>query len=177
MAVRASLAHADDTPPPPTAEVPTTVEPPATPPAAVTEAPAVPAARAPTPPPYSVPWQFRPIVAPTVLRFDTSAAFCEDARGRGGATIASLLTASYRIPVRGRRARAPHPRARGVRDGRSAPGNQKRGGATFVNPLVGAAYAIKLDGGFRLNAFLGATIPVVEVTTPFAGSVNSRVKG
>ncbi|MFO0739651.1 MAG: hypothetical protein U0270_27380 [Labilithrix sp.] len=180
MAVRASLAHADDTPPPPTAEVPTTVEPPATPPAAVTEAPAVPTARAPTPPPYSVPWQLRPIVAPTVLRFDTSAAFYEDARGRGGATIASLLTASYRIPGTGPASAglAPLVRVAFVTDD-PAPGNQKRGGATFVNPLVGAAYAIKLDGGFRLNAFLGATIPVGGGggDAPFAGSVNSRVKG
>jgi hypothetical protein len=49
----------------------------------------------------------------------------------------------------------------------------------IVNPLVGAAYAIKLDGGFRLNAFLGATIPVGGGggDSPDAGAANSRVKG
>ncbi|MFO0677055.1 MAG: hypothetical protein U0169_10990 [Polyangiaceae bacterium] len=127
-----------------------------------------------------MPWQLRPIVAPTVIRSETSVAFYEDALGSGGTTIASVLTASYRVPGTGPASAglAPVVRAAFVTDD-PAPGNKTRGGATFVNPLVGAAYAIKLDGGFRLNAFLGATIPVGGGggDTPFAGSLNSRVKG
>lgn len=139
-----------------------------------------PAVTKPAPPPYSVPWQLRPIVAPSVIRSETSFAFYEDKAGGGGATIASLLTASYRIPGTGPASAglAPMVRAAFVTDD-PAPGNRTRGGATFVNPLVGAAYAIKLDGGLRLNAFFGATIPVGGGggDKPFAGSVNSRAKG
>lgn len=170
-------------PPPPTVDEPKPT--PASTPAALPPMPPLPVAaeRPPTPPPpppYSVPWQLRPIVAPTVVRAESSIAFYEDKAGKGGATVASILTASYRIPGTGPAGAglAPVLRAAFVADD-PAPGNATRGGAVFVNPLVGAAYAIKLDAGFRLNAFLGATIPVGGGggDSPAPGSLNSRVKG
>jgi hypothetical protein len=127
-----------------------------------------------------VPWQLRPIVAPTVVRAETSVALYEDRAGRGGTTTASILTGSYRIPGTGPASAglAPVVRIAFVTDD-PAPGNNTRGGATIVNPLVGAGYAIKLDGGFRLNAFLGLTIPVGGGggDAPSAGSLNARQKG
>jgi hypothetical protein len=145
-----------------------------------TPADIAPAPAPPKPAPYSVPWQLRPIVAPTVVRSDTSVALYEDALGRRGTTLVSMLTASYRIPGTGPATAglAPLVRFAFVTDD-PAPGNNTRGGATLVNPLVGAAYAIKLDGGFRLNAFLGATIPIGGGggDSPSAGAANSRFKG
>lgn len=149
-----------------------------------TESPRAATPEAPEPPtktpPYSVPWQLRPIVAPTVLRSDTSIALYEDVGGQRGSTVASLLTASYRIPGTGPASAglAPLVRVAVVGDD-PAPGNSARGGVAFVNPLVGAAYAIKLDGGFRLNAFLGATIPIGGGggDSPSPGAANSRIKG
>jgi len=166
-------------PPPPTTDEPKAVS--AATPVAPAPVPQVAAERSPaTPAPYSVPWQLRPIVAPTVVRAESSIAFYEDKAGKGGATVASILTASYRIPGTGPAGAglAPVLRAAFVADD-PAPGNATRGGAVFVNPLVGAGYAIKLDAGFRLNAFLGATIPVGGGggDSPSPGSLNSRVKG
>lgn len=164
-------ATSSETPPPPTLPPPPTPPPPPPPP---TPSPK------PALPPYSVPWQLRPIVAPTVVRAETSLASYEDKAGSGGMTIASILTASYRIPGTGPASAglAPVVRAAFVTDD-PAPGNRTRGGATFVNPLVGASYAIKLDGGFRLNTFFGFTVPVGGGggDAPFIGSLNSRVKG
>ena len=149
-----------------------------------TEGPATAAPEAPDPPPktqpYSVPWQLRPIVAPTVLRSDTSIALYEDVGGQRGSTVASLLTASYRIPGTGPPSAGLAPLLRVAIVGDDpAPGNSARGGVAIANPLVGAAYAIKLDGGFRLNAFLGATIPIGGGggDSPSPGAANSRVKG
>ena len=188
LALAGRSAHAADDPaaPPPGSLPPAEVaEPPSVSPdgqgAASSGEPATPAKpETPKPAPYSMPWQLRPIVAPTVVRAETSVALYEDAAGRGGSTVASLLTASYRIPGTGPATAglAPVVRVAFVTDD-PAPGNAARGGATFVNPLVGVGYAIKLDGGFRLNAFLGATIPVGGGggDSPDPGSLNSRVKG
>ena len=149
-----------------------------------TEGPTTATPEAPGPPPasqpYSVPWQLRPIVAPTVLRSDTSIAPYEDVGGQRGSTTASLFTASYRIPGTGPASAGLAPLIRFAIVGDDpAPGNAARGGLVMVNPLVGAAYAIKLAGGFRLNAFLGATIPIGGGggDSPSPGAANSRIKG
>lgn len=134
----------------------------------------------PKPPPYSLPWQLRPIAAATGIRSDTSFALYEDATGHRGTTVASLLTATYRIPGTGPATAglAPLVRLALVADD-PARGNATKGGVALVNPLLGAAYAIKLDAGFRLNAFLGATLPVGGGggDKPNAGTANARIKG
>lgn len=134
----------------------------------------------PKPAPVSLPWQVRPIGAATVLRSDTSLAFYENAASQRGTTVASLLTAAYRIPGTGPATAglAPFVRVAFVAD--SPPqGRGAKSGATLVNPLVGAAYAFKLERGFRLNAFLGATIPIGGGggDTPDVRAANARSKG
>jgi hypothetical protein len=116
-------------------------------------------------------------VAATVLRLDTSFARYEDKASSLGLTGATSLTASYRIPGTGPATAglAPVVRVAFVAD---APPSGKRG-AAFVNPLIGAGYALKLDGGFRLNGFAGVTIPVGMGggRSPKARALDARLKG
>ncbi len=184
--VLSSRARASDppgaAPPPelvaPPSAAPLEAAPTLTPPDLTAPAEAAPAPPQAAQPPYSVPWQLRPIVAPTVLRSDTSFALYEDPTGRGGTTVVSVLTASLRVPNTGPPGAglAPVVRVAFVADD---PPPGQRGGATLVNPLVGAAYAIKLEGGVRLNAFLGVTAPVGGGggDTPSAGPAGARAKG
>ena len=129
----AATRHVDDRPPP-AAPAPTAPERAAalgapgtaaavamtnTPAATAPPRPGAPAA--PPPPPYSLPWQLRPVTVGNVVRSDTAMAFYEDAMGNSGSTVASTLLASYKITpeiapmvrmgfVQQRRARAPCPR-------------------------------------------------------------------
>jgi hypothetical protein len=109
------------------------------------------------PRPYSVPWQLRPVVAPTVVRLDDSLAFYGP-RSAHGTTNVTVLSAAMRIDGTGPPGAGLVPvlRAGFVVD--SAPDGHTDTGLT--NPLGGAAYAWKLDDGLRLNVFGGVTIPV-----------------
>jgi hypothetical protein len=130
------------------------------------------------PPPYSLPWQLRPVIAPRVVRGETTIARYEDSGGNGGATVAAIVTAAYRIEdTKDATGLAPMVRVAWVTDD-PAPGNRARGGAVFVNPLVGAAYALRFDE-LRVNAFFGVTVPVGGGggDAPDPGSANSRAKG
>lgn len=157
--------------PPPTAAPPPLAPPPP---------PAPPDASAPKPPPapYSVPWNLRPIVAPTVVRLEQGLATYEDAASRRGLTSVTVLTASYKIPGTGEKLAglAPLVRLAFVADD-PTPG--ARGGNAFVNPLFGAAYAMKLGSGFKLNGFFAVTLPVGGGggANPDPGSANARTKG
>ncbi len=53
------------------------------------------------------------------------------------------------------------------------------GGTAFVNPLVGAGYAMKFGSGFRASAFLGFTIPIGMGggDKPDAGAKDARTIG
>ena len=117
------------------------------------------------------------MVAPTVVRLDTSLARYEDGAANGGLGVTSLLTASYRIPGTGPQGAGLAPLVRVALAADAPPSGS--GGAALVNPLLGAAYAVKLDGGFRLNAFLGVTVPVGMGggDTPEAGALGARSKG
>lgn len=147
-----------------------------------TPAPTPPPTPEPTPSPtppstYSLPWQLRPVTVVTSVRADTSFAKYEDTSSRGGLTIASTLTATFKIPGTGPASAglAPFLRLAAVND--SPPiGN---GGLAIVNPLVGASYAILLGGGVRASAFLGFTVPVGMGggDSPDGGVANSRAKG
>jgi hypothetical protein len=131
---------------------------PVTPPAAATEA-AAPAdsaapAEPPPPPPYSLPWQLRPAAAGTVLRLDTAFAFYEDpATKNSGSTVVPILSFSYKV-VKGF---APIVRLGFVSN--SAP-DPNPSGTGFMNPVLGATYALDLSKQLRLAFFLGFTIPV-----------------
>ena len=137
------------------------------------------AADGPPPAPYSLPFQLRPVTASTVVRSDTSFSKYENAKAVGGFAVVSELLGSFRIPGTGE---APGtglaPLAKLTVAGDSPPPGGT-GGAAFVNPLLGAIYALKLDSGFRASAFLGVTLPVGMGggDTPDAGALDARNVG
>ncbi len=119
----------------------------------------------PPPPPYSLPFQLRPVTAATALRSDTSFAKYENASGEGGFAVVSELGGAFRIPGTGAApgtGLAPLVKLTIVSDS-PPPGTAMApttGGFAFVNPLVGASYAFSFGSGFRASGFLGVTIPI-----------------
>jgi hypothetical protein len=130
--------------------------------APVAEAPAPePAAAKPKPPPYSLPWQLRPVVAANVVRSDTAFAFFKDAAGKeSGASFASMLLFSYKVTD----SLAPMIRlgAASMRPPRNykVNGQDVDSAANFLNPVIGATYALKPAKPLRLAFFLGVTLPI-----------------
>ena len=147
----APATPATEAPPsPPVAEAPVDVPPPASKPA---------------PPPYSIPWQLRAAAATNAVRLDTAFAGYENAAPpsgpytkSGGFTVASILNASVKIPGTGAKwaGLAPLVRVAVVND--SPPTGS--GGFVFVNPIVGANYAVDLGSGLRAAFFLGGSVPI-----------------
>jgi hypothetical protein len=128
-------------------------------PAAVGEAPP-PAAAKPKPPPYSLPWQLRPIAPGNVIRLDTAFGFYKNpTSGESGAAQATSLLGSYKIiPDLALIARVglvhnspPEP---------VAPATGPGSATSILNPVLGALYGIKLSPDFKLGLFLGFTLPV-----------------
>jgi hypothetical protein len=157
---------------PPVAAVPPAPAPADTTTVAKVAAPPVPVTPpAPPPPPYSLPWQMRPLTVGNVIRSDTSVAFYKDAAGNTGSTEASMLLASYKITPE----IAPIVRLGWVKNDAPAVGAD---GNSFVNPIVAAAYSHKLDS-FRLAGFLGTTIPIGQGAgqTPNAGAAAADAAG
>jgi hypothetical protein len=109
-------------------------------------------APAPAVPPYALPWQLRPIAPATVLRSDTAIASYEDSASRGGTTIASVLTAGYRLtPALGLLGRVGIVR------------NDPPSGATgtaVTNPMFGVLSTVAARSDFRLALFLGVAPPL-----------------
>ena len=172
MTAFASAARAADSLPP--APLPAAPESSAPAPAetAVASATVAPmAAPAPPPPPYSLPWQLRPVAAANVVRSDTSVAFYDNGAGASGSTVATMLLASYKVTP----SLAPLVRLGYVQNDAPAAGAD---GTSFVNPIVGATYARKIDA-FRWAAFLGATIPIGMGggNMPDAGAANADSSG
>jgi hypothetical protein len=131
--------------------------------AAAAESPPAVAPAKPKPPPYSLPWQLRPVVAGSVVRSDTAFAFYENpTSGNSGSTIASMLLASLKVTDN----LAPLVRLGMVSN--SPPDGQLVGmtmneleSATgFLNPVLGATYALKFGPEWKLGLFLGITVPV-----------------
>ncbi|MGH7435952.1 MAG: hypothetical protein ACRENE_09785, partial [Polyangiaceae bacterium] len=82
------------------------------------------------------------------------------AKAQGAFATVSELLGSFRIPGTGEApgtGLAPLVKLTVVGD---SPPPGVNGTWAFVNPLVGAAYALKFDSGFRASAFLGVTIPI-----------------
>lgn len=117
------------------------------------EAEPAPPPAAPKSPPYSLPFQLRPVMASSAVRSDTSVALYEDpTSGASASTVASILTASYKVTPE----LAPLVRIGIVSN--SPPKGDSGFGVT--NPVVGATYGVKLGSSFKLGLFLGLTIPV-----------------
>lgn len=132
-----------------------------------------------SPAPYSLPFQLRPATAATAVRLDSSFSKYENAKAQGGFAEVSELTGSFRIPGTGEApgtGLAPLAKLTVVGD---SPPPGATGGAAFVNPLLGAMYALKLDPAFRASAFLGVTLPVGMGggDTPDAGALDARNVG
>jgi hypothetical protein len=174
----AGVARAEDPPAPPPEPVPTAVPaapeaaaptPAATAVASATVAPA--AAPTPPPPPYSLPWQLRPVAAVNVLRSDTAVAFYDNGAGAKGSTVATMFLASYKVTP----SLAPMVRFGFSQNDAPAMGMD---GTSFVNPIVGATYAKKVDS-IRWAAFLGATVPIGQGggDMPDAGAAGANTAG
>lgn len=107
-----------------------------------------------TPPPYAVPWQLRPIIPGNIVRLDSALAAYNDRDGNsGGLAAATMLTGSYRI--------IPD-MAVLLRFGAvsNLPPNGAESATSFLNPLIGGLYSLRLPSDFRLGLFLGFTVPV-----------------
>jgi hypothetical protein len=113
------------------------------------------------------------------VRSDSSFAGYENANAQSGFAVVSQLTGTYRIPGTGSApgtGLAPLVKLTVVND---SPPNGGTGGFAFVNPIVGASYALALGSGFRASAFLGVTIPVGMGggDTPDKGALDARTVG
>jgi len=107
----------------------------------------------PKPPPYSLPWQLRPVVPGNVVRSDTALAFYESpANGASGTTIASMLLASYKVVPE----LAPLVRLGVVS---SAPPAPAESAFNFINPVIGATYGPNIGKNLKLGLFLGLALP------------------
>jgi hypothetical protein len=114
-----------------------------------------PPALIPTPatlPPYSLPWQLRPVTTGNVIRIDSAAAVFNDANGNLDEAVTTVLAASYQLTPRW----APTVRLGFV--GNDAPGAAVDG-SSLINPVVGATYT-RAMGSYRLALFGATTIPV-----------------
>jgi hypothetical protein len=170
-------ARADEPAPPPPAPVPAASDvapaaaavPAETAVANANLAPAV--APAPPPPPYSLPWQLRPVAAASVVRSDTAVAFYDNGMGASGSTVATMLLASYKVTP----SLAPMVRLGFVQNDAPAAGAD---GTSFVNPVVGATYARKINA-LRWAAFLAGTVPIGmgAGNTPDAGAATADTAG
>jgi hypothetical protein len=118
----------------------------------------------PKPPPYSLPFGLRPVVAASVVRLDNVVAFYEAAEklptgadnpiaGESGTTFVSMLLASYKVNDWF----APMVRL-GVAN--NSPPGDADGSFNFLNPVVGGTVALKPTPDLRLAFFLGLTVPV-----------------
>jgi hypothetical protein len=159
---------AADAPAPPAADAPAAEAPAAPPePAAAAEAaptaePAEaevapePAAAKPKPPPYSLPWQLRPVVVGNVVRSDTAfATYKNPTTDKSGSTVASMLLATYKVTDN----IAPLVRIGLVSN--SPPSSPTAKSATgFLSPVLGATYALKFGPTWKLGLFLGVTVPL-----------------
>jgi hypothetical protein len=166
LALAMPAGAAEDADPPPEAA-------PEAEPVAPPEAPPVDGRKA----PYSIPWQLRPLTSLTGVRLDTSLASYEDTKAASGHTVASFLTAQYRIPGTG-------PATAGLavlaRAALAADHDPAGSGATIIsNPVLGAGYALASWSGFRANFSLSGTAPVGGGGGNSAGAkaVDARAKG
>ncbi|HTQ06036.1 MAG TPA: hypothetical protein VMI54_19375 [Polyangiaceae bacterium] len=154
FALLSGRARAQRAEPPPNAEPPAATpmaEPP--PQAAAPEVPVAPAVPTPKPPPYSLPWQLRPVLPGNVVRSDTAFGFYQSKTTRGGLATASMLLFSYKVLPE----LAPLVRLGLVNN--AAP-DDKSARNNVLNPVLGALYGPKLDAHFKLGLFLGVTLPI-----------------
>ena len=160
----ATPAFAQDAPAPapaeaaPTAPAAAPAEPVLAAPAAEVPPPAVaepaPVAK-PKPPPYSLPWQLRPVAPANVVRLDTSFGFYKNpVTDKSGSAVVSTLLGSYKVlPDLALIARV------GLVHN-SPPASPPPSATAIMNPVLAALYGIKLSPSFKLGLFLGLAFPL-----------------
>ena len=119
---------------------------------AVEEAPTPAATK---PPPYSLPWQLRPVAPGNVVRLDSSYGFYESpTTHKKGSALVSTLLGSYKIlpdlALIGRVGLVHN----------SPPASPPPSATAILNPVLAALYGIKLSPSLKLGLFLGVTLPV-----------------
>lgn len=110
-------------------------------------------------PPYSLPWQLRPVLPTTMARIDTSFAFY----GVNGSSIVSFASGSYKIIKQvsvfaklGVAENSPPP----SNPSGSSGGMTNEGGFNFLNPLLGGQLGFWPSKTLKLGVSLGLTLPV-----------------
>jgi hypothetical protein len=103
------------------------------------------------PPPYSLPFQLRPVAPGTVMRSDTTLAAYSTADGNG-TTVATTLLAAYKISP----SFAPLVRLAVVDDSPAV----GPGATTVSNPLFGVIYGKPLAPAVKLGVFGAVTLPL-----------------
>jgi hypothetical protein len=106
----------------------------------------------PKPPPYSLPWQLRPVIPGNVVRSDTVIGYYQSKSTRGGSAVASMLLFSYKVIPEF----APLVRLGLVAN---SPPTDKSTRWNFLNPVVGATYGPKIHPNLKLGLFLGLALP------------------
>jgi hypothetical protein len=106
----------------------------------------------PKPPPYSLPWQLRPVMAGNVIRSDTAIGWYQGPTTRGGTAGVSMLLASYKVIPE----LAPLIRLGFVSN---APPTDKEARNDFLNPVIGATFGPKIHKSLKLGLFLGLALP------------------
>lgn len=151
---------------PPAEGAPATEAAPAEPAAEAAPAEAAPAAPAeaapaadakPKKPPYSLPWQLRPIAPGNVARLDTSVHLAKPKGADSGAmTIATSLLFSYKVMDNF----APLVRLGYVTYSPAEPPADGKSGSAFLNPVIGGLYGLALSPEMKLGLFLGLALPL-----------------
>jgi hypothetical protein len=140
-----------------------------------------PAAAKPKPPPYSLPWQLRPVAPGNVVRLDTAFGFYENpTTGNAGSAQATSLLGSYKIIPN----LAVVARVGLVHNSPpEAPEPSPSSATSILNPVLGGLYGIKLSPDFKLGLFLGLALPVgsgggtnpnVDKATANAAGISTR---
>lgn len=132
----------------------------------------------PKPPPYSFPWQLRPLTVGNVFRSDTSVAFYSVADAAGGtepgSTVATMLLATYKLGDR------VAPLVRLALVGNAAPSIEggPPSGMALVNPILGATYAHKV-ANIRWAGFGAVTLPIGSGggSDPDQGTAEAAARG
>jgi hypothetical protein len=124
-------------------------------------------------PPYSLPWQLRPVGVGNVVRSDTSTAFYDSGDQRG-ATVSSMLLGTWRLTPH----LAPLARLAVVHNQAPAVAGGPPDGTAVVNPLFGITYAARRDR-LRWAAFGAFTLPVGQGggDSPDAGVAEAAARG
>ncbi|MBK7585319.1 MAG: hypothetical protein IPI67_34660 [Myxococcales bacterium] len=130
-------------------------------------------------PPYSLPWQLRPIAPGNVARLDTSIQMYKPkGADSGGNIIATSLLFAYKVTPDF----APLVRLGYVTHSPSDPPGGASGSA-FLNPVIGGLYGIALSPEMKLGLFLGLALPLgsnggnspnAEKSVALAGGMGAR---